>query len=707
MKIILLIFLFFTIPLAAEKDKHVPDPMNLKSSWWDYLKTDGPTLEKRSATFQESLKDLRSSLDEKEHADLIHKIDKTILNLNMLVEKKADPEELKPVKLLLLEKYEIEQLLQVVKNLNRIQYKITDQKDDLARQRKLLAQHRSELDEHYLLYSTLSKGSPSRLEAGIDIIFGRIDLALIEYQIKDLENRITFLANEEKRLKEELEWAKSKITFENMTVDNLQKKIKQADTELEQAKNQLLKVEKSGFTTRKTDPENVVLKRLWEQKAVYQIIFLEAAKVHVMNQNIKYHLFLVATNELQNSTAELQTMIKEWNTELEDIRLHISLWEDTINNELGRIGKEVAQISNDSEIGKHKQMEIALNLHLEIDRAMLILQELKAKMEDSALLIKLVEDHLIKERTFFETWTILFESYFSKMVIGLKDVANTKIFPVKEQPITALHIFQALLIFLVALVLSKMIRRAILSHKKLGKKLNSSDQFIISKAIHYLLVILGLFAALAFIGLDFTNFVIVASALGVGIGFGLQSIVNNVISGFMILFQRNLKIGDIIEMEPNLLGRVAEVNLQNTRIHSFEGIDFVVPNSSLTTQRVINWTLHDHCRRFRIPFGVAYGTDIDLVEKKVVEATKEISCTVHSDVRYPNPQVWLSAFGDSAIEFELVVWVNLLVAMPHGTAKSTYLWMLDSVLKENGISIPFPQMDLNVKQIPKDKNASH
>jgi small-conductance mechanosensitive channel len=694
-------FTLFLIPIFAfgENPSEIqpPDPMNLQSNWWEFFKGEGEKFQNQSKAFQDKLALLKETLNEKEHAELLHQMDKIILNLNMLQELKGKKEELKPIPLLLLEKYDINQLLEVVKNLGRVQNKIIDQKDDLTRQQKLQAQNKSELDSLYLNYGELPKGSPARLKTGMSIIAARSDLALIAIHIEQLKKRIQFLEKEKEKLNDELKFAEKNLSFDNLTAGELEKGVQQKQNEVEKGKAQLLKLEKSAFAAKKQEPENIVLQRLWEQRILSQSISQGIARADLIIQQIKQHLYFIAKQIKTYSTPQLQALITEWKESVADSKRDISLWENMVREELDRIGKEIAAISE----GEQKKMEMALNLHLEIDKSLLAIQELKGKLEDTTLLLKQIETVLIQERTIFETWTIVLEKYLFGVISTFNEIANTKVFEVRERPITLLNLFQALLIVIGTFIFSKLFRKMIFSQKHFEKNVTQSTQFILSKSIHYLLLLIGFLIAFSWMGFDFTNFAIIAGALGVGVGFGLQSLVNNIISGFMILFQRNLKIGDIIEIESTVIGRVAEVNLQSTRIHSFEGIDVIVPNSNLTTQRVINWTLHDHCRRFRIPFSVAYGTGKEFLSNVILEATKKLAPTVHGDVRYPDPQIWFAGFGNSALDFELVVWVNLLIAMPHGSAKSTYLWMLDNVLSEHEIDIPYNQMDVRIKEMAK------
>jgi small-conductance mechanosensitive channel len=220
--------------------------------------------------------------------------------------------------------------------------------------------------------------------------------------------------------------------------------------------------------------------------------------------------------------------------------------------------------------------------------------------------------------------------------------------------------------------------------------------YTISRLTHYTIIIVGLLIALTSIGLDFTNLALVAGALSVGIGFGLQSIVNNFVSGLIILFERSLRVGDYIELDNGLTGTVKAISVRSTLINTNDNIDIVVPNSEFVTTRLTNWTLGEHILRVRIPFGVAYGTDKELVRKAAMEACDDVQYTLtHMPGR--EPDVWLVEYGDNSLNFLLLVWVNRQGARRPTRTRAAYLWALETKLREYGIQIPFPQRDLHLK----------
>lgn len=162
-----------------------------------------------------------------------------------------------------------------------------------------------------------------------------------------------------------------------------------------------------------------------------------------------------------------------------------------------------------------------------------------------------------------------------------------------------------MIILIVAWWASKGMRLALDRVAVRWRGMSPASIYMIGRIIHYSVMVLGLAIGLSTIGVDFTNFALMLGALGIGIGFGLQSIMSNFVSGLIILFENSLKIGDFVELESGVVGEVREINIRATRITTNDNIDILVPNSEFVSGRVTNWTLDEANRRIRVPFGVA------------------------------------------------------------------------------------------------------
>ncbi len=257
-----------------------------------------------------------------------------------------------------------------------------------------------------------------------------------------------------------------------------------------------------------------------------------------------------------------------------------------------------------------------------------------------------------------------------------------------------------LLVFLVlgVAVAGRLTERAI---RRLGRRWSDGDAvypaaYALGRLGKYIVFIIGATIGLDTMGLDLSKLAIIGGAIGVGVGFGLQNIVSNFVSGIILLVERSLKVGDFVDLQSGVRGRVVEIAMRYTRVSTNDSVDVLVPNSEFVNGRVTNWTFDDVNRRIHIPFGVAYGTDKEKVKKAGIAAAARLPGVILDDPKRP-PNVWLVQFGDSSLNFELVVWVTRDLVVAPGATQAKLLWLLDDELRDAGIEIPFPQRDLHVR----------
>ena len=272
---------------------------------------------------------------------------------------------------------------------------------------------------------------------------------------------------------------------------------------------------------------------------------------------------------------------------------------------------------------------------------------------------------------------------------------DASLFEINETPVTPLGLFRVIVILTIAIWISKFVRVGLEKLLARGSTMSRSSVYMLGRIFHYLILAAAVLIALSSIGLDFTKLAFIAGALGVGIGFGLQAIFSNFISGIIVLLERSLKVGDFVELESGVTGEVREINIRSTLITTNDNVDILVPNSEFVNSRVINWTHRDVYRRVHIPFGVAYGTDKDLVRDSVLNAASDVPHTLKLPGR--DPKVWLVEFGDSSLNFELVVWLTPEAVVRPGAVHADYMWAIETALGDADIEIPFPQRDLNIR----------
>jgi len=220
----------------------------------------------------------------------------------------------------------------------------------------------------------------------------------------------------------------------------------------------------------------------------------------------------------------------------------------------------------------------------------------------------------------------------------------------------------------------------------------------ISRLIQYFVILVGFLLALAALGFTLTNLTILGGAIGIGIGFGLQAIVNNFASGLILLFERPIRVNDYIVLG-EIWAEIKKIGLRSTVVRTFDGSEIVIPNSDLITNQVTNWTLSERGIRLRIQVGVAYGSDVTLVTETLTECAMASSKVL----RMPEPKVLFQNFGESSLDFELRIWISDVDDML--TAASDLRHEIDRRFREAEIEIAFPQRDLHIRSVDESPGS--
>lgn len=226
-------------------------------------------------------------------------------------------------------------------------------------------------------------------------------------------------------------------------------------------------------------------------------------------------------------------------------------------------------------------------------------------------------------------------------------------------------------------------------------RISRGVQESITKLVHYCIIVIGFLVLMKFLGFKLGDIAIIGGALGVGIGFGLKEIVNNFVSGLILLFERPVKVGDIIVVGQDM-GEVTALGLRATTVQTFDNAEIVIPNAELITCSVTNWTLAEKRVRVKIPIGVAYGTDISTV-LKILLSCADSNPTV---LTQPPPRALFLAFGDSSLNFELRAWISDF--SDRLTVASELNQDIENEFALAGVVIPFPQRDLHLKSVDTD-----
>lgn len=281
----------------------------------------------------------------------------------------------------------------------------------------------------------------------------------------------------------------------------------------------------------------------------------------------------------------------------------------------------------------------------------------------------------------------MIESFFRQLI----DFLNITLFIMGNTQFTLWSIFYIVLLVTILFYLTGKMKTWIVQRLSAKQNIDVGISEATGSIIRYAVISIGFLMILQSAGVDLSAITVLAGALGIGVGFGLQNITSNFVSGIIILFERPIKVGDRIEVN-DILGDVVNISPRATTIVTNENISIIVPNSDFISSTVINWSHTDRLVRRSIPVGVSYGSDPEFVRDLLLEVA-----AAHSGVlKTPAPEVLLNSFGESSLDFLLRIWTNTYTDRPL-ILRSEINYEIFKKLKENGVEIPFPQRDLHIR----------
>ncbi|WP_018127513.1 mechanosensitive ion channel family protein [Balneola vulgaris] len=283
------------------------------------------------------------------------------------------------------------------------------------------------------------------------------------------------------------------------------------------------------------------------------------------------------------------------------------------------------------------------------------------------------------------------ESYsLSDVYDYLAQIFETTLFEVKDTPVTLFSIF-IFILFIVGFSFLASSLKKLLNKKVLPRFISDPGlRFTLSRITQYIVLIAGVLVSFQFIGVDLTGLAVIFGFLSVGIGFGLQNVTSNFISGLIVLFERPISIGDRVLVN-GIEGDVQEINIRSTTVRSLNNISIIVPNSEFISKDVVNYSYGDPTYRLVLDVGVSYSSDLDLVIKALNEVAEECDRILKT----PKHDVHLRSFGDSAWDMKLLVWVANV--KDHYSILNELNQAIVRKFREYDIEIPFPQRDLNFR----------
>lgn len=281
------------------------------------------------------------------------------------------------------------------------------------------------------------------------------------------------------------------------------------------------------------------------------------------------------------------------------------------------------------------------------------------------------------------------------MLVDLHEITDFQVLRLGSTVVTVGGLVAAVLLTAAFMIGSALIGSA-LARLRSRTREGGPALYLVEKLLTYGLVLFGVIAGLSTLGLDLSSIAVFAGGLGIGLGLGFQGVVKEFVSGLVLIFDRAIHIGDYVEMADGTRGVVQEIGPRATRIRNNDNVYLLVPNSKLIENPVINWTLKGETRRIHVPFFVAFGADKEKVREAVLAAARDVPFTLPDDGARRS-QVWLVGFGQSGLNFELIVWPTLEAVKRPKAMNAAYTWAIDDALRKAGIEIPLPQRELRVR----------
>ena len=561
-------------------------------------------------------------------------------------------------------------------------------------------------------YLSLSSADPDRLKTGLEIMQARFKEAADSQYLKRLKqthkNRAKQIAAMSDFLSDQ---AAARLIYSANVQRSWDEEKQKLSTRLDDLKQPSAGVGISGPGLSESDQSPALSQSSDNLLRLNQILdetrraFLNA-RIDLLAEGLTFNHDLKNTSKV--TTTPLLERLDTLKKHQKDWARQLSHWQD----DLALQRKLIRSLGHDAGVSQGgtgaQSSENKSALLQQVSTIQDNLDQLSATLADVDALTRLENQWITLHQGVWARWI----GELRQNISGWRDTLGTlftaSLFQINDTPVTVTGLLRVLLILIVAWWVSKALRNGLARITAKRPGFNPSSVYTLGKVLHYAIITFGVMFALSSIGLDLSKFALLVSALGVGIGFGLQTLVSNFVSGMILLFERSLKIGDFVELQSGVSGEVRQINIRSTLVTTNDNIDIVIPNSEFVNGRVINWTMHEAARRVHIPFGVAYGTDKDLVRRAVLEAARKVPFTLDQPGR--EPQVWLVNFGDSSLNFELVVWLNQEGVKKPGAVNATYNWAIETALTQHNIEIPFPQRDVHIRSTaahnPIEKNQA-
>ncbi len=671
-----------------------PNPRTLEPGWWGYVNDAGTQLQERvDALLQFATEAVALTREQTGQTDeeTQQNLDRLRLNLAALPELKKQvgnsAQPLPPPA----PQYRLEDYLALERELRDTRRRARELSEVVRRNEESARIAEKRVDNLLAAYLALPAADPSRLRRGLQIMASRSGLAIAREQLRVRKESGAVLANRVEGLELLLEQAGNAIAATPEELDAVEQRLAALREELDAVQNELRERQARALGASGETPLELARTAWRDQRVIETEAKERELTLEIQRRELERNWLTIAlapegeAKKLPMTQEKLNDVVSS----LRLVRAELDQWAQSSDRELVALrsvdpattGPRLTRVNNDRLATANQSL-----------RNIAQARSLAADTEVVADLLRrrISEEQGVVAGGVSSAWIWVKDAWRQ-----VKDWLGASLFKIGATPVTAFGLMRVGLILFVAIWISRLFRHAL---DRLGRRGEGTQSayYTIGRLSHYVIIAAAIVIGLSSIGLSFSNLAIVAGALGVGIGFGLQSIVNNFVSGLILLFERSLKVGDYVELESGLGGIVREINVRSTLINTNQNLDVLVPNSEFVSGRLTNWTHRDASRRMHIPFGVAYGSDKELVRQAVLEAAATVPHTIN-DSPLKRPAVWLVNFGDSSLDFELLVWVKQASVRRPAQVHAAYMWAIETALAENGIEIPFPQRDLHLR----------
>lgn len=683
----------------ADKAQEMPDPLKLTTVWWHYFSSkSGNELKTSIKEFTDRLTEQVGHLpfeEQKKYQALVNQIIANLTAYETFKSKKVT--KVSVPKLVIAEQYTIKQLIDLThqeRDLTRNEQRLRLEVNEYEKQIKALDR---KINNNVARYLDILSTDAHRFVEGLNIILLQTELVLIEDRYKTQRDDLDQIITQLEDVKSVIGVAVNNITTSEEEIKTLNDLISQSDSKIQEVTAKLSREQQySALFESSGTKEDAAVERYRELRVLNTQVHLATIQAQLLFYKMQQNLLeILQSHDSDNEQA--MKLLRRYNNELAELTAKAQSRMEQNEIERVRSTELLAETHTDTEQSQFLRNIIQDRSNL-IQDTSINLQRLNILLEDGEYISHLTQQKALAlsggwRNAYYQVRIFLSESWRT-----FKDSTSTALFKVGDTPVTASGLVRFVVVLFVswwaAFWINKLLVRV--GNRNGGEKLPA--YYLTGRLTYYSVISIGFLGGLTIIGIDFTNFALVAGALAIGLGFGLQSILSNFVSGLIILFERSLKVGDFIELQDrNLRGEVKAINVRATIIADNDNVEIVIPNSELINTKMLNWTLTEPQRRIRYPFKVAYGVDKELVREAVLKAAEEVPHTLKG-IPGRNPAVWLHKFGEYYYEFELVVWLTARAVKRPNSVHAAYMWAIDTALRAHNIEIPVPQSELRFRE---------